>query len=382
MSRSNFEKLRVYKLSETLADEIWNIVLDWNSFARETVGKQLVRSADSVGANIAEGAGRGTYADNRRFVRTARGSLNETRHWLRRAFRRKPLTAKQVDRYCGSASHPLRKCSTPHACDKTFLYKRGGDLVESSQQETNCSHLMKTSACALVLLLNLEVLSQNSNSLRPVQGFGVESANVAAAASAPIEEAAPQAAAQANPLPYLTNAVCVFDVDQGWTVRFSIQGGGEILSYGIYRASSLTESTVWELLGEGCSGSQYEFGHQPEGQAFYALGDLATGPQASSPVLQASSLSTSQGFAARAAAADVGAQAMSDSQRFANLPASWLAKHFGANWRNNPAARAAADPDGDGVSNLQEQRRGRNPLARAVPDSRDRAKLRVYTLLK
>jgi four helix bundle protein len=62
------------------------------------VGKQLVRSADSVGANIAEGNGRGTYADNRRFVRTARGSLNETRHWLRRAFRRKLLSAKQVEK--------------------------------------------------------------------------------------------------------------------------------------------------------------------------------------------------------------------------------------------------------------------------------------------
>jgi four helix bundle protein len=52
------------------------------------VGKQLIRAADSVGANIAEGDGRGTYADNRRHVRIARGSLNETKHFLRRAYRR------------------------------------------------------------------------------------------------------------------------------------------------------------------------------------------------------------------------------------------------------------------------------------------------------
>ena len=53
-------------------------------------------SADSIGANIAEGYGRGTGADNRRFVRTARGSLNETQHWLRRAYRRDLMSKAEV----------------------------------------------------------------------------------------------------------------------------------------------------------------------------------------------------------------------------------------------------------------------------------------------
>ncbi len=98
MARTNFESLRVYQLAEQLADLIWEIVLEWNAFARDTVGKQLVKAADSVGANIAEGTGRGTYVDNRRFVRIARGSLNETKHWLRRAFKRRLLSAKQINR--------------------------------------------------------------------------------------------------------------------------------------------------------------------------------------------------------------------------------------------------------------------------------------------
>ena len=98
MARTNFETLRVYQLSERLADLIWEIVLEWNVFARDTVGKQLVRAADSVGANISEGTGRGTYVDNRRFVRIARGSLNETKHWLRRAFKRNLLTTKQINK--------------------------------------------------------------------------------------------------------------------------------------------------------------------------------------------------------------------------------------------------------------------------------------------
>jgi four helix bundle protein len=96
MARSSFESLKVYKLAEDLADEIWDIVQGWDHFARDTVGKQMVRAADSVGANIAEGSGRGSFQDNRRFVRTARASLYETRHWLRRAYKRKLLTEAQI----------------------------------------------------------------------------------------------------------------------------------------------------------------------------------------------------------------------------------------------------------------------------------------------
>ena len=81
MPKSNFENLRVYQLAEELADRVWEIVLGWNIFARDTVGKQLVKAAASIGANIAEGTGRGTFVDNRRFVRIARGSLNETQNW-------------------------------------------------------------------------------------------------------------------------------------------------------------------------------------------------------------------------------------------------------------------------------------------------------------
>jgi four helix bundle protein len=96
MAKTNFESLRVYQLSEKLADSVWSIVLKWNVFARDTVGKQLVKAADSIGANIAEGTGRGTFVDNRRFVRIARGSLNETQHWFRRAFKRRLLSDQEV----------------------------------------------------------------------------------------------------------------------------------------------------------------------------------------------------------------------------------------------------------------------------------------------
>jgi four helix bundle protein len=97
MGALGFENLEVYRLSERLADDIWDIVDKWANFAKDTVGKQIVRCADSIGANIAEGTGRGSFQDNRRFVRIARGSFLETRHWLRRAFRRKLLSSDQIE---------------------------------------------------------------------------------------------------------------------------------------------------------------------------------------------------------------------------------------------------------------------------------------------
>jgi four helix bundle protein len=90
--------LAVYKLSERLSDEVWAIVIKWDELPRNTVGKQLIRAADSIGANIAEGVGRGSFQDNRRFIRIARGSLNETKHWLRRAYRRRLLDQESVAR--------------------------------------------------------------------------------------------------------------------------------------------------------------------------------------------------------------------------------------------------------------------------------------------
>ncbi|MBW2443557.1 MAG: four helix bundle protein [Deltaproteobacteria bacterium] len=91
-----FEDLKVFQLAEQLADEIWDIVIIWKYFEKITLGQQWVDAADSVGANIAEGAGRGTPKENKRFIRIARGSFNETKYWLRRAKRRKLVDTDQT----------------------------------------------------------------------------------------------------------------------------------------------------------------------------------------------------------------------------------------------------------------------------------------------
>lgn len=87
------ESKRIYQRAEVLADNVWNYVLSWEWFAKKVVGMQLARAADSIGANIAEAGGRFHPADVRNFFYYARGSLRETKYWLRRATNRKLLSA-------------------------------------------------------------------------------------------------------------------------------------------------------------------------------------------------------------------------------------------------------------------------------------------------
>lgn len=61
------DDLIVYRESKILGEEIWRIVESWNDFQKETIGSQLVRSVDSVSANLAEGFGRLSYKENRQF---------------------------------------------------------------------------------------------------------------------------------------------------------------------------------------------------------------------------------------------------------------------------------------------------------------------------
>jgi four helix bundle protein len=85
MSHHRLEDLEVYQLAESFSDEIWDIVITWDYFAKDTVGKQMARSADSIGANIAEGYGRFHYKENKNFCYFSRGSIIETKGWLRKS---------------------------------------------------------------------------------------------------------------------------------------------------------------------------------------------------------------------------------------------------------------------------------------------------------
>jgi four helix bundle protein len=92
------EDLEVYRLSEILSDKIWSICIKWEYFAKVTVGKQLVLSADSISANISEGHGRFSMKENIQFCYYARGSFEGTNNWLRRAMKRNLIMPNELNK--------------------------------------------------------------------------------------------------------------------------------------------------------------------------------------------------------------------------------------------------------------------------------------------
>lgn len=59
------------------------MVIKWAAFSKNTVGRQLVDAADGVGSSIAEGSGKGSDIEFYRYIKISRGSLYETKYWLR-----------------------------------------------------------------------------------------------------------------------------------------------------------------------------------------------------------------------------------------------------------------------------------------------------------
>jgi len=96
---TTFEDLRILRAAEEIADEIWKQVVGWDDFARDVVGKQIARAADSIGANIAESYGHFHYREKLQFLYYARGSLFETKYWLNRALSRQLIPSQLVQAY-------------------------------------------------------------------------------------------------------------------------------------------------------------------------------------------------------------------------------------------------------------------------------------------
>jgi four helix bundle protein len=92
-------ELDVYRLSEELSDLIWYAFDEWPNKVQVTIGYQIIKSSDSIAANLAEGYGRYTPADRRVFYRYERGSFEETKAWLRKLGRRNIISAEEVNIY-------------------------------------------------------------------------------------------------------------------------------------------------------------------------------------------------------------------------------------------------------------------------------------------
>ncbi len=86
-----------YKKALSLSNYVWDVVSEWDWFAKKTVGIQFVTAMDSISANIAEGFGRYGKKDKIKFYFYSFGSTKESLDWNEKSRTRKLLTKEQYD---------------------------------------------------------------------------------------------------------------------------------------------------------------------------------------------------------------------------------------------------------------------------------------------
>jgi four helix bundle protein len=94
----SLEEFKTYNKAIEIGEEVWCVVVKWNYFEKDTVGKQLVRAVDSIAANLSEGLGRYHFKEIKNFGYYSRGSLFETKTWLTKANERKLIEPEKCNR--------------------------------------------------------------------------------------------------------------------------------------------------------------------------------------------------------------------------------------------------------------------------------------------
>jgi len=108
----NSTKFRLRDQANSFCNEIWDSVLQWSWFEKDTLGKQLVRAADSIATNLSEASGRYSYPDRKKSAYYARGSLIETINWLKLAQSRNLLEANQANRFLDQSTQIAKQLNS------------------------------------------------------------------------------------------------------------------------------------------------------------------------------------------------------------------------------------------------------------------------------
>lgn len=93
----DFRTLNVYQKSLEVSKEIYVIIKGFPDFEKYTTTSQILRSCNSISANIAEGNGQLYPKKEINFYNNALGSANETRHWLLIAYQNGYITNSVYD---------------------------------------------------------------------------------------------------------------------------------------------------------------------------------------------------------------------------------------------------------------------------------------------
>ena len=82
-------QITAYTKAFHLSNFVWNIIIEWDSFAKSTIGRQFVNAIDSISANIAEGFGRYHKKDKIKFYYYSFRSVKGCLDWNEKAKVRK-----------------------------------------------------------------------------------------------------------------------------------------------------------------------------------------------------------------------------------------------------------------------------------------------------
>lgn len=132
---ATFEDLQVLKAAEVIADSIWKKVVGWDEFAKDVLGKQITRSADSIGANIAESVGRCNFGEKLQFLYYSRGSLFETKYWLNRIRERGLMDTVEIREYFDRLTALTRQLNSFTSGLKTVRTEQKKSTVRESAPE-------------------------------------------------------------------------------------------------------------------------------------------------------------------------------------------------------------------------------------------------------
>jgi four helix bundle protein len=119
------ERTKLYGRVSEWSDKLWFEIIRWPEFAQNTIGRQLIRSFDSVGANLVEGDGRAGSADSIRFFVIARASARESAHWVNRASVRKLMPQGFADSLLEAIDHSGR------AINRLIQYRRANERLRT-----------------------------------------------------------------------------------------------------------------------------------------------------------------------------------------------------------------------------------------------------------
>ncbi len=160
---TELEELRVLRITEELTDLIWREVWTWNEFARDTVGKQITRAADSIGANIAEAYGRFHFGEKINLLYYARGSLFETKYWLNRCKTRNLIS----DDKAADWTTRLGECARQINAFVNHLKTQRRDKSEKSLRESTADYTSHEAMDEIITASELEWLASNNPYLEP-----------------------------------------------------------------------------------------------------------------------------------------------------------------------------------------------------------------------